>query len=122
MPAITSAEDRDRLQRIWKSAAYGATPKDLLWLTQQTVRLVAERDALISKTKPLQGLAPAQRGNAPAAPLRANSGAPLPPPPAAPAPPRSYEKRLHDAWPKGGRERKKTARSASVPTARKARH
>ena len=46
MSAITSAEDRERLQRIWRSAAYGATPKDLLWLTQQTVRLLEERDRL----------------------------------------------------------------------------
>ena len=46
MSAITSAEGRERLQRIWRSAAYGATAKDLLWLTQQTVRLLEERDRL----------------------------------------------------------------------------
>ena len=44
--ALASSADRERLARLWRTAAYGATPKDLLWLTQQTVRLVAERDKL----------------------------------------------------------------------------
>ena len=50
MSAISKPEDRERLERIWRGAAYGATAKDLLWLTQQTVRLVEERDKLSRKS------------------------------------------------------------------------